>query len=174
MKNNKRRLESQTFILLIIGFLGILSFSTILFSNSNVDLYKVANKSTMNEIFNNQGDNIYYFYQEDCGHCKEAKPIITDFYNKSIEKEADVKFNLIDMVEEDNKELWYQGDDYTTDENYKSEPKDIKNIDDLQIIGTPSMIRIKDGKVTDYVIGNSDIYATLNNVANEYNIDFNY
>ncbi len=78
------------------------------------------------------------------------------------------------MVEEDNKELWYQGDDYTTDENYKSEPKDIKNIDDLQIIGTPSMIRIKDGKVTDYVIGNSDIYATLNNVANEYNIDFNY
>ncbi len=134
-------------------------------------LYTESQSVTSDQIFSQSGKNIYYFYKEECSYCNEAKPELLKFKNANDEAKTELGFNIVDMDAEANKNLWYTGEDYKTDPNYKSNPSDIKTIDDLQIIGTPSMIYVEDGVVKEYLVGNAEIYEFLNQKSSELLLD---
>lgn len=131
-------------------------------------LYDESTTATVNDVFKKSGENIYYFYQPECHFCNNAKPEVKKFEEALTEK-TDIVFNVIDMTQDENKGEWYQGDDYTTDKNYKSKPEDIKSLDDLQIVGTPTMLYVKDNKVVKYQVG-SAIFDLMNEVVKEQNL----
>ncbi len=160
----------------LIGFLVVLLviISVAIFAVSKKadaeSLYNIATKVNQDEIFELDGNNIFYFYQEDCVHCNNMKPSMTNFYNAL--EGTDVNFYVVDMAQTDgaNQSLWYQGTDYTTDENYKANPEDIKSLDDLQIVGTPTMLTIEDGTVTNYGVGGSEIFAIMDKYIEKYDL----
>ncbi len=155
---------------LLIGGLFVISQKEAEANAEANKLYTESPSVTSEEIFSNSGNNIYYFYKEDCSYCNEAKPELLKFKNANDEAKTDVTFNIVDMEAEANAGLWYSGEDYATDENYKSEPSDIKTLEDLQIIGTPAMIYVEDGVVKEYLVGNGEIYQFLNQKASELNL----
>ncbi len=136
-------------------------------------LYEESSHATGDDIFTKDGKNIYYFYQESCAHCNDAKPNLIEFKTKLEKSDSDVVFNVVDMAAVENKDLWYQGDDYTTDPNYKDNPDDIKTLSDLQIVGTPTMIYVEDGVVKNYMLGNPQIYSFLNELGAKIGLDIN-
>ncbi len=142
-------------------------------NNQDTYLYDESPNATGEDIFTKDGKNIYYFYQESCTHCNDAKPNLIEFKTKLEQSDSDVVFNVVDMADVENKDLWYQGDDYTTDPNYKDNPQDIKSLTDLQIVGTPTMIYVENGVVKNYMLGNPDIYSFLNELGATIGIDIN-
>ncbi len=135
------------------------------------------------DILSNDGNQIYYYYQPNCGYCNELKPTIVDFYSK-LDDSTNVSFNRIDMSKKENEAGWYDWDEHhekygsTSDNpkdnpNYKFEAEDLKTVNDVKITGTPSIVYVKDKKIQEFKIGNDDIKALLDNIAKENKIDFN-
>ncbi len=133
------------------------------------DFYNNAEHIAAADVFKQDGRGIYYFYQDDCSHCKAMKPSMSNFYNAIVD--TDVNFYLVDMADKENSAYWYQGEDYTTDENFKQNPEDIKSVEDMQIVGTPTMVTIDNGKVTNYGIGGTAIFDILDQYINEFNLN---
>ncbi len=135
------------------------------------------------EILSKEGNQLYYYYQPNCGYCNELKPTIVEFYSK-LDDSTNVSFNRIDMSKEENEEGWYDWDAHhekygtTSDDpkdnpNYKFEAEDLQTVNDVKISGTPSIVYVKDGKIQEFKIGNNDIMALLDNISKENKIDFN-
>ncbi len=157
--------------LIVLLILLVAGFVAVQVSMKKDDVYEVAQTASVDDIFNQDGRNIYYFYQVDCAHCKALKPRIQEF-NEAIES-TDLNFYLVDMAKDENSGSWYEGEDYTKDENYKSNPSDIKSIDDLSIVGTPSILTVEDGKATNYGVGSSQILDILGIYDEEFDLGVN-
>ncbi len=168
---NKMKLTIAILIGILVVASGSLFFMTKNIEKNENRLYDESTVATADDIFKKDGKNIYYFYQEQCSHCNDAKPELLKFKDANDKAKTDVEFNIVDMADAKNQDLWYQGTDYTTDKNYKSEAADIKSLDDLQIIGTPSMIYVEDGKVKDYQVGNDAIYQMVNEISKDLGLD---
>ncbi len=135
------------------------------------------------EILAKGGNQIYYYYQPNCGYCNKLKPTIVEFYSK-LDDDSNVSFNRIDMSKEENLSAWYDwenhhekygesSNDPKDNPNYKFESKDLLTVDDVKITGTPSIIYVKDKKIEEFKIGNDDIIALLDVISKENKIDFN-
>lgn len=135
------------------------------------DLYTTAEHVNTKDVFDKKGKNIFYFYQEQCSHCQDMKPTMQKFYKALTDAKTDVNFYLVDMAQSENSEQWYSGEDYTKDDNFKDNPADIKSIKDLQIVGTPTMVTIENGKVTNYGIGGTKIFDILEKYIKSLKLD---
>lgn len=115
------------------------------------ELYEDAPHVEYNQITDDvEGRNLYYFYQDTCVHCNNVKPKIADFY---YHKPADVDFYLVDAAAEENKDVWFTGDS----SKFVKPTGAIKNYSDVQIIGTPTLVEITDGKITNFLVGEEEI-----------------
>lgn len=141
---------------IVIGLVAIIAIlgGALLFlgRNSSLTLYKDAPTVSFKDIGNDvEGTNYYYFYKEDCDWCIKIKPDIAEFYYN---KDEDVDFYLIDAANvAENADVWYQGDSKT----FVRPIGQFQNYTDLQITGTPTLIEIKDGEVTQFLVGGVDV-----------------
>lgn len=141
--------------------------------STNVDIYEDAPSVSYESILDNKDDHVfYYFYQEDCAHCIDLKPTMNEFYS-DIEG-SDIEFETIDMADSSNLDGWYDwdklhekyGEDATPsdDPNYTSNPSDMKDISDIKITGTPTMIEVDNGSVESYLIGEDEIATKVGEI----------
>ncbi len=142
----------------IIGLIVLLvvlcgSMFAIKFVSNKNSLYNRATVATVDDVFTKEGKNIYYFYQTTCHYCNNIKGEVTKFYDALEDKKVGIEFNIVDMQDDANTPEWYDGDDYTTDTDYKSDPSDIKSLKDLDIVGTPTMVYVEDKEVKAYEVG---------------------
>lgn len=170
-------------ILSLLVFLGLITAIIMpsLSGKATVsNLYKIVNKVNYDDVLSKDGNQLYYYYQETCAHCKELKPTIVRFYNAIEESGADLELNIVDMGDSNNEDGWYDwqshGEKYGEDSNdpkdnpdYKYEAKDLKTIDDIKITGTPSIIYVKDGEVKRFEIGDN-VSKLLEELTKEYNL----
>ncbi len=133
-------------------------------------LYNQATVATVDDVFTKKGKNIYYFYQETCHYCNNIKGEVTKFYNALNDKETNIEFNIVDMQDDANTGEWYSGDDYQNDPDYKSDPKDIKSLDDLDIVGTPTMVYVEDKTVKEYAVG-PEVFELMNTLIRDNKLD---
>lgn len=147
-------------VLLSLLIMGIFGTQAMI---SQSDLYKNAEHIDASEVLEQDGDNIYYFYQETCSHCTAMKPSMTEFYD--VIKDTDTNFYLVDMTTDANAAYW------STDSSEAPMVEDIKSNDDLQIIGTPTMVTTKDKEVTNYGVGGTEIFDILDQYISEYDLD---
>ncbi len=157
---------------IIIG--GFLFFKYNPFTNevNTLNIYTKADKLTKNELFKNDiGTEIYYFYQKDCANCNSIKSSIVSSYNKLINSK-NTNFYLVDMSDEKNQSLWYDwnkhNQDYpgsqnpTDNPNYKFTPDKINDINNLSIVGTPTLVVRQNGKTIQYRVGSDEVLDILN------------
>ncbi len=152
--------------LLLISVVGI----NLLQKETN-RLYNENEKVTINEIFEKEGKNIYYFYKEDCSYCIKAKPELVKYIEANKVANTGINFYLVDMANVDNSQIFYKGTDYAVDDNFKMNPQEIKGLSDLQIVGTPSMIYMEDKQAKELALDLRSIYQLLNTLNEENGID---
>ena len=168
-------------ILIALVVVAALLISLIfIFSSSTPDLYKDAKESAVNETFE-KGDAVFYFYQESCSYCQTVKGEMTKLANDL--EGTDTSFYLVDMAKESNGSAWYDSAKYNAifgeghdpktnpDHNYKAEQ--IITSDDIDLVGTPAVMYVKDGKTVGYGVG-PDLFDVLNMSVKDVGKDITY
>lgn len=131
----------------------IILFATLKIGSKN--LYSDAPHVDYSQITDDvDGKNLYYFYQDTCAHCNNVKPKIADFY---YHKPSNIDFYLVDAADDKNADAWFEGDS----SNFVKPSGEIKDYSDIQIIGTPTLVEITDGKVTNFLVGEKEIPTYL-------------
>ncbi len=134
------------------------------------------------QILSKEGDQLYYYYQPNCGYCNKLKPSIVEF-NDKLNDSINLSLNKIDMSLEENSNAWYDWDKHheqygessdnpQDNPNYKFTPDKLLTVDDVKITGTPTILYVKDKKIEAFKIGNDDILALLSDISKENGIDF--
>ncbi len=98
-----------------------------------------------NQILSVKSNDYYtYIYSSTCGHCNEIKQIVISYALGNYGSLYFVEFN---------KDISRINDPLST--------IDKSSIEDLGIVGTPSMFRIKDHIVIENIVGSKQIIETL-------------
>ncbi len=172
-------------LILILAFIGLGNKSKEQKKENIIqEKFEAIKEVQYDDIFTKEGNQLYYYYQPNCGYCNKLKPTIVEFYTKLEESDADLGFNKIDMAKKENLDGWYDweahhekyGDSSNNpldNPNYKENPADLLTVDDVKITGTPTILYVKDNQVQTFEIGNDEITSVLNKLAKEYKIDFN-
>lgn len=171
-------LKNPIIIILIISlFIGIISIGVI--NSKSQNIYKELSYASYDEVLDSKDPTVYYYFQTTCHYCESIKGELTKFVNK-IPDESSLELKLIDMKDAKNSAAWYDWDSHnkkygnntpaSNNPNYIDNPELMKNINDIKITGTPTMIYVKDNKVIDYQVG-KDVFKLLNKVIDENNID---
>ena len=132
---------------LLVLFLAIFTSCSATKNNNKIerDYDDIEKTITWSEIFKLDLDEYYvYFYSKTCGHCKELKPMILDYYFSTDE------------------ELYFSEANEETVYGKKSDLYGIENIDDFYIFGTPFLIKIKEKVLVEYYSGVSEIREYIN------------
>ena len=130
--------------LMIVGCSGKNSISYPPFEYESVEQYHIS----WTEIFDVQSDYYYsYIYSRTCGHCKEIKELVI--------KTAFDHPNLIYFT--------IYSDEIPVVENNESMIGK-SSVNELGIIGTPTLFEIKEHKVTNIYTGATSISIVLNQV----------
>ena len=100
-----------------------------------------------NDILSLSKDDYYvYIYSSTCGHCNEIKQEVISFALRNYGDLYFVSFNKdIPII------------------NDRNEPLEKDSVDDLGIVGTPSMFRIIEHVVKENYVGKKEIVETLTN-----------
>lgn len=144
---------------LVIGLLAILAvligglvyLSKTSPTNEYAKLYNEAPQVEYAKLLDDQeGTNLYYFYQESCEHCNLIKEDVAKFYYN---KPENIDFYLVDGQASSNKDIWYQGDKA----DFEAPEGPISSYEDIKILGTPTLVEVTDGTVTQFLVGDADI-----------------
>lgn len=141
-------------LILLIGMLFVINVY------EPVDFYKIAEHVNYKDISKTDGTNLYYFYQETCLHCNNIKDDVANFYEK---KDENINLFLVDAAKTKNSDVWFTGDA----SEFKEPSGDFNSYKDIKIQGTPTLIEIKDGKITKFLVGEDAIPAYLNKLLNK-------
>ena len=110
---------------------------------SDVELYEIE----WSEILSNDDEYFAYVYSPTCFHCQEIKQEILEARIIRNINLYYIKYNKdIDIVSERDLLI------------------DVDNVEDLGILGTPSLFQIKDHKTVNYFAGKTEILETLTNL----------
>lgn len=140
-------------LLIALVAVFVVLYATLVIASKN--LYDDAPHVDYNQITDDvEGRNLYYFYQDTCVHCNNVKPKISDFYYN---KPADVDFYLVDAAADVNSDVWYQGDN----DSFVKPTGEVKDYSDIKIQGTPTLVEITDGKITNFLVGEDEIPTYL-------------
>lgn len=121
------------------------------------DLYTDVPK--VNEV--NQGtsgDYFVYFSRETCSHCEDIRSDVEKFYDSLVENNPEVGFYLIDMEEEANQKYFTSEEESVVGTDYYIDPATIPSgydINEFKIAGTPTLLYVSDGVITDIAVGAS-------------------
>lgn len=120
-------------------------------------LYDDATHITYDQLLTDdvEGTNLFYFYQETCSHCNAIKNDVAKFYYNN--KDENIDFYLVDGADPKNQDIWYQG----AKEDFVAPSGPVTADTDIKIQGTPTLIEIKDGEITQFLVGDTDIPAYL-------------
>lgn len=138
---------------LAVVLIVLVSILAVVGQGSSAKLYSDADHLEYSELGQNVlGTNLFYFYQESCSHCNNIKEDVNNFYRN---QPADVNFFLIDAADATNQEVWDSSEDFVTPSGRVTDYSDIK------IQGTPTLIEVKDGVITQFLVGETDIPTYL-------------
>ncbi|KAI0982494.1 hypothetical protein GJ496_000862 [Pomphorhynchus laevis] len=133
-------------ILIIGGIVGLEIFGGV------TDVHKlVPNTSSAKQDSN---DYFVYYTSPTCGFCQKLEPDVVSFY-KELEANTDVPMYLIDMSQESNRTSFIGSDSVENVDHYllpSNIPEDY-DVANFKITGTPTLIRVTDGKVVEIAVG---------------------
>lgn len=136
-------------LVVLVGLLAVFS------KGSSASFYSDATHVSYNQLGDDvEGTNLYYFYQESCVHCNNIKESVADFYYN---KPEDIDFYLVDAADAANSDVWFSGDQA----DFVEPSGKFTDYTDVQILGTPSLVEIKDGQITQFLVGEEAIPAYL-------------
>lgn len=92
-----------------------------------------------------------YFYQPNCSNCIAIKPDVVDFYQSNLGD--DFNFYSIDLTQEENSSIWADEGSMVGDK--------VDKVGDLKVIGTPTLVTVKDGKIESVSVGKTDVAQAL-------------
>lgn len=141
-------------LVILIGMLFVIK------ATAPVDFYKSTEHINYKDISKTDGTNLYYVYQEACAHCKNIKDDVADFYEK---KDENINLFLVDAAKTENADVWFAGDE----SEFKKPSGDFSSYNDIKITGTPTLVEIKDGKITQFFVGEDEIPEYLNKLLNK-------
>ncbi len=137
---------------ILVGILGFAMNG----SESAATLYKKAPHVNYNQLLDDiNGQNLYYFYQESCSHCNNIKGDVADFY---FNKPENIDFYLVDAADSANQDVWADS------ETEVQETGLVSDYSDIQIKGTPTLIELQDGKITQFLVGEEAIPSYLSSL----------
>lgn len=119
------------------------------------DLYTDVTK--VNEI--NQGttgDYFVYFSRETCSHCEDIRSDVEKFYDVLATNNPEVGFYLVDMEETANQKYFTSAEAPVAGVDYYIDPATIPSgydMNEFKIAGTPTLLYVSDGVITDIAIG---------------------
>lgn len=140
-------------LIILLAILAILIGTLMVVGkDSSATFYADAPHLAYNQLTDDaDGQNLYYFYQDDCHFCNEIKPQMADFFYS---KPADIDFYLIDIAPgKGNDDVWF--DKSTGDFTAASGKLDDYN--DIKVTGTPTLVETTDGEITQFLVGAADI-----------------
>ncbi len=141
-------------IVLLIILAALFGLIAIVGKDSSATLYDDAPHVNYSEIGTDVvGTNLFYFYQDSCAHCINIKPDVADFYYN---KPEDVDFYLVDAAAAENSGVWA-----SQEEEFVEPSGTFTDYTDIKIQGTPTLIEVKDGEITQFLVGENDIPAYL-------------
>lgn len=156
-------------LIISLGILvGVIVLSIIVIGIAYTDPYEKQPQVQYDEVLTNTKPTIYYYYQDDCGYCKSIKPQILEMADKA-NNSGMIEFKFINLGQNKNSVAWYDGEDWTTDPNYISDPAKMKTIEDIKITGTPGMILTENNEVKQYKIG-KDVFDILEEANTTYSL----
>lgn len=88
-----------------------------------------------------------YFYQPDCINCVAIKQDIVDFYQTNTDQNLD--FYKVDLTQKVNDPIWSKQSSTVGDK--------VETVTDLEVIGTPTLVTVKDGKIETVAVGKTDV-----------------
>ena len=163
---------SITFLVVDLAILLPLTFSSTLWKEGDKFDYKDYREINVKDIFNSD-EHYVYFYSYACSVCEEIKEEVlghfqdeTSFFVLNIDKNrSELNFTFAD----ENSCLISGGvyeNNFCTVSiyNYKNKMLGVKNIDDFYLLGTPTLLEIKEGCVEGIFVGDSEI---LNKISEE-------
>ncbi len=142
-----------------IGLLVILALLLvtiqIIGKNSTGSLYDRGEHIEYSQITDHtDGINLFYVYMKSCAHCNNIKPDINKFYNN---KPDNINFYFIEGDDPANSQIWYTGDE----QSYEPYTGELTDNSQIKIVGTPTLITVEDGQVTNNFVGEKPITSHL-------------
>lgn len=107
------------------------------FKDKQID---VASLNALSDIFTLGDDYFVYFYKDGCTYCEDTSPAIMKYLREVKEGMPDI--NFFDMGSEKASQYW---DDGSMEKNDDITPNNFK------VIGTPTLLHIKDNTIKMYV-----------------------
>lgn len=102
------------------------------------------------------GDYFIYFSRVTCSYCEEVRPDIEDFYDELALNAPEVGFYLVDMDEAENEKFFTESTEPVAGVDYYIDPATIPSgydINEFKIAGTPTLLYVSDGVITEIAIG---------------------
>lgn len=135
-------------VVLVAALSGLL---VLLSQDSSATLYDDAPHITYSQLLDDtKGKNLYYFYREDCLHCNNIKPNVAKFYYN---KPDDIDFVMLDGGDKNNVDMYFKG----AEEDFVEYSGTPAAYTDITIWGTPTLIEIDDGQVTQFLTGENEV-----------------
>lgn len=142
-------------IILLVILAVLVGALTIVGKGSSATLYDDAPHVNYANITDDVlGQNLYYFYQDTCVHCNNIKADMAKFYYN---KPEDIDFYLVDGADKANSDVWFRGEQ----EDFIQPSGKVESADDIKILGTPTLIEITDGVITQFLVGEEAIPSYL-------------
>lgn len=172
---NKATLLSILFafsvVLTFFDFALLVPFTVNSITNDNNNVneeemsYDDFNVITPEEVFNSK-DKLVYFYSNYCSICKEIKNDVLSFYKNNSSfylLDIDTNVNEINMTYNSVENCINSGGSYEDNyctinySDYLSKMEGISDIRNFYLIGTPTLIEVKDGVLNKLYLGGSEI-----------------
>ena len=92
---------------------------------------------------------LVYFYSEECGYCRSIKDEVLEYYASTT-----YKMYFLDLLDNEDVVIKHGG----------GTPVGLNSIEDLFILGTPSLMKIEDKTVSEYYAGVQAIHDFISSV----------
>ena len=120
-------------------------------SKNAIQEYEIVTKQEISLcecLSQEEPDYLVFFHSDTCGHCKEIMEDVIRFAESNI-----MKMYFLNVGKDENKVGRCSADEITTG---------IDQVDDLRIVGTPTIMEVEDGITTMNVAGKDDCLKFLN------------
>ena len=124
-------------------------------SNGISDAYNIIDRqaTSWNDCLSQSEDHyLVYFYSDTCNPCNEIKWDIVMFANSDV-----VKTYFVDTAKPENKIQKCSADEVVVG---------VSDVADLYIVGTPTLIEVKEGATVSNVAGQSKCLGLINSLKN--------
>ena len=107
-------------------------------------------KISWSDVFNKEDDHyLVYFYSEECGYCASIKAEMLNYFEVTT-----YQMYFVDILNNEDVAIKHTGDS----------PVGLTSVEELFILGTPSLLEIEDKTVTNYYAGVNAIRGFISGV----------